>query len=421
MRYAGIQNNRIRVVSSSSFISQDLTVIEVSKSLDGVSDEELMLSYRVRNNQLTSIHSKKAVKELKVALVSNYRQRCGISTYFEYLMPLLVKQLGDFRLFVEENDKPTGEFQYPDKTVVCWRRGEPTDRLVKAIKEYDPDIVWFNQEWGLFPNACNWLSMLTQLSEYRIITTLHSVFPEHLDKTICEAAIPEIVVHLEGAKEALEKKGVRSKIKAISHGCYPVSNEGKLWNMYRSPNTFLQVGFGFKYKGMPTSIKAAAILKKKYADVFLTILFSESHQNKVGHQMYYDELIRLINELGMQNNIAIIRGYQSDEVIDSYFRTNTIAVFPYESEPGHLVWGSSGAARLAMSRKVPVISSSIPHFSDLPTIKADTPEQIAHELDILFSDTKKQAAQIQKQLDYIKENSWEKVAQKYIDIFENGY
>ena len=71
--------------------------------------------------------------------------------------------------------------------------------------------MWINHEFGLWPNASYWLSMLTQLSEYRIITTLHSVFPQHYDKTICEAAIPEIIVHSEGAKQALEKKGVRSK------------------------------------------------------------------------------------------------------------------------------------------------------------------------------------------------------------------
>jgi glycosyltransferase involved in cell wall biosynthesis len=127
--------------------------------------------------------------------------------------------------------------------------------------------------------------------------------------------------------------------------------------------------------------------------------------------------MRLVETLNIAENVAIIRGYQSDISIDAYLRTNKVAVFPYGSEAGHEVWGSSGAARLAMSRGIPVISSSIPHFRDLPTIKADTPEDIAKELDHLFFNTKAQQDQIDKQLKFIEENSWEKVAKKMLDIF----
>ena len=73
-----------------------------------------------------------------------------------------------------------------------------------------------------------------------------------------------------------------------------------------------------------------------------------------------------------------------------------------------------------MSKNIPVITSSIPHFSDTPSIKADTPEEIAHELDKLFSDPKLVAAQLKKRNEFIEENSWENTALKYIKIFENG-
>lgn len=415
-KWIAYKDGRVKAISSHLFESKELQVLEAPKTLDAFSNEEIMLA-RVKDNQVVLPHTKKEAKQLKLAIITNIFERCGISTYSEHLIEQLSKYIGEFRIFAENNDTPTDtKRKWP--VVECWKRNETPTNLIKQLKEYDPDVIWISHEWGLWPNARHWLTLLTQLSEYRIITTLHSIFPDHLDKTISEAAIPEIIVHSYGAKLALEKKGVKSKISVIPHGSYELSNQSKLWNIYRSEHTIIQQGFGFKYKGMTTSIKAVAILKLKYPDIFLTILFSESPFNKLGHQNYYDELTALIKELNIEDNIAIIRGYQTDEVIDAYYRVNKVAVFPYESEPGHLVFGASGAARLAMAKGIPTISSSIPHFIDTPTIKAETPEQIAAALDILFSDPKKQTEQIEKQNQYARENNWDITAQRYVKVFE---
>ena len=72
-----------------------------------------------------------------------------------------------------------------------------------------------------------------------------------------------------------------------------------------------------------------------------------------------------------------------------------------------------------MAKGLPVITSSIPHFSDLPTIKADSPEQMAQKIDVLFADDNMKQEQIKKQNQYIIDNSWSNMAKKYIDLFEN--
>ena len=247
-----------------------------------------------------------------------------------------------------------------------------------------------------------------------------SVF-HHRDKTIVEAAIPEIVVHLEGAKDVLKnQKHIPGKVYVIPHGCFPCTNRERLWNFYKSEKTFLQFGFGFRYKGWENSIKAVSILKQRHSDVFFTGLFSESPHNKSEHQIYYDELMELVEKLGLEENVAIIRGYQSEESIDSYMRTNQATLFPYISHPAHEVFGASGAARIAMSKGLPVVTSSVNHFSDLPTIKADSPEEIANALEALFLNHKHRENQINVQIDYLNENTWENVAKRYISLFENG-
>ena len=114
----------------------------------------------------------------------------------------------------------------------------------------------------------------------------------------------------------------------------------------------------------------------------------------------------------------MLSGYQSDAVLDSFLRTNQATIFPYISHPDHEVFGASGAARMAMAKGLPVITSSVNHFSDLPSIKADSPEDLAMALDGLFSFSEARELQLQKQLNYLSENTWEKIGLRYIDVFE---
>lgn len=426
MRYAGIKNNRVIIISNEPIKHNDLTIIEIPDELDHVSAEELMTGARFSNQKLHSKLAKKPAKEMKIALVGNWKMRCGIATYSENLWPQVVKHVGDFKLFIENNDVTTGDVTEigsqkidPSKVVACWKRGESLKELVDELKAYEPDVIWIQHEFGLWPHAGRWLSFMSQLTDYRVIVTMHSVF-HHKDKTIVEAAIPEIVVHLEGGKKVLkEEKQIPGAVYVIPHGCFPCNNRDKLWNFYKSEKTFMQFGFGFRYKGWENAIKATAILKQKYPDVFFTGLFSESPHNQAEHSFYHNELMQLVKNLGVEENVAIIRGYQSEETLDSYMRTNQATLFPYISHPAHEVFGASGAARIAMSKGLPVVTSSVNHFSDLPTIKADSPEHIAEALEKLFLDASYREAQVNKQISYLTENTWENVGLKYVSLFEN--
>jgi glycosyltransferase involved in cell wall biosynthesis len=425
-RFVGIKNGYIHIISDKLFLTEGIETVELPDSLQNISDINLISDYRFHNGEFSYKFAKKSIKDMKIALVGNWKMQCGIATYSENLWGQISNYLNDFKLFIEKNDSPTGPLNEignkvisPEQIVSCWKRGESLQNLVSEIKNYNPDIIWIQHEFGLWPNAGYWLSLLNQLSDFRIIVTMHSVF-HHKDKTICEAAIPEIVTHLEGGYNILKnEKQIPGKVYVIPHGCSPCADKNKLWNFYKSDKTFVQFGFGFRYKGWENCLYATAILKQKYSDVFFTGLFSESSFNKIEHQTYYNELMNLVNDLSIQENVAIIRGFQSDYTIDSYLRTNQATIFPYVSHPSHEVFGASGAARLAMSKALPVITSSVNHFSDLPTIKANTPEEMAEMLERCFVDKSFKEDQINKQLKFINENSWEIVAHRYISLFEN--
>lgn len=423
-RFVGVKQHRICVVSDNYFNNDGLNIIEVPAELSHLSPAELITSCTVCDNKIKYKHTKKPLSEIKLALVGNWKMRCGIATYSESLWPEVAKHVGNFKLFIEKNDITTGDVHQfgnqllsDDQVVSCWKRGESLSELIKELKEYNPDIIWIQHEFGLWPNARYWLAMMNRLFDHRVIVTMHSVF-HHKDKTIVEAAMPEIVVHLEGGRKLLkEEKEIGGEVYVIPHGCDPFNGD-RLWNFYKSEKTFMQFGFGFRYKGWENSIYATAILKEKYPDVFFTGLFSESPYAKLEHQVYYNELMDIVNRLGLHENVSLIRGFQSDAVIDSFLRTNQATIFPYVSHPDHEVFGASGAARMSMSKGLPVITSSVNHFSDLPTIKADTPEEIANALESVFINKDIRQTQIQLQTSYLQENTWEKIGLRYACLFQ---
>lgn len=425
-KFIGIKNDRIFMISDHKFESDSITLIELPKELHNISPQDLISNYQIVDGKIVNKIQNKEIKDMKIALVGNWKMKCGISTYAEYLWAEVAPRFNHCKLFIEYNDFPTGDiFQLgslqlkDDQVIPCWKRGESLKQLVAELKNYKPDIIWIQHEFGLWSNASYWLSFMNQISEFRTIITMHSVF-HHKDKTICEAAMPEVIVHLDGAYKVLkEEKNIPGKVYVIPHGCNPVNSEGKLWNYYKSNKTFMQFGFGFRYKGWENCIKATAILKQKYKDVFFTGLFSESQFNKVEHQLYYNELMDLVEQLDVVENVAIIRGYQSDESLDSYLRTNQVVIFPYVSHPEHEVFGASGAARMAFSKGCPVVSSSVNHFTDIPTIKADTAEDIAVALEKLFTNQNTKVEQIKIQNQYVEDNTWAKIALKHISVFAN--
>lgn len=424
MRYVGVRNNKICIVSEAPINGSHLDIIEVPYELSHLSPNELITHCRIKDGKIICKMAHKQAKQMKVAFVGNWKQRCGISTYAEKLWPEVIKHVGDFKLFIEENDDPTGDIysigaqKLPqDKVVVCWKRGQSPQKLVDALKEYDPDIIWINHEWGLWYHAGYWLSLMSQLTNHRVITTMHSVF-YHQDKTICEAIMPEIVVHLEGAVPVLkEHKKVSGKVFVIPHGCDP-HDGNRLWNMYRSNHTIIQTGFLHSYKNWHDALRVVACLKEKYEDVFFTGLCSDSSSNNTEQQLYFNDLLKLINRLDIRDNVSLIKGFQSDKVWDSFFRMNRVALFPYASHPDHEVFGASGSARVAFSKGLAVVSSTVNHFSDLPTIKGNTIEEMVAAIDVLFSDPAAYNKQLEIQKSYIDENTWEKIALRYIALFE---
>lgn len=416
-KFIGVKDGKIQVISDNKFINSELEILELPIDLINVSSDKLLSEYYVKDKSIIHKNEIKPAKKLKIAFVTNYGQKCGIATYSNFLYQELNQHLGGCKIFAESFENQPND---TESLIHCWKRGESLTELINAIKDYNPDVILIQHEWGLWHNSRQWISMMSQLSNYRIIVTMHSIF-YHLDKIIVEASIPEMVVHLNGAKDVLTNyKKISGKIHVIPHGCFLPEKKEKLWNFYKTQHNFMQFGFLFKYKGFENSIKAVALLKQKYPDIYFTALCSDNQVATFEHQSYFDELIQMVNQLNIAENVGLIRGFQSDEVLDIFLRMNRAAVFPYVSHKEHECFGSSGATPYAMTKQLPIITSNIHHFENLPTIKAVSPEEIANELDKLFSNNKYCEEQIKKQNEYLEFNSWQNVSKMYLNILENS-
>jgi glycosyltransferase involved in cell wall biosynthesis len=262
--------------------------------------------------------------------------------------------------------------------------------------------------------------MLQLLDSIPHIVVLHSTY-EHLDKTICTSAMKHILVHSNVAKGVLRKLGNKGDIHVIPHGCVQFPERKSLWNIYQTEHAIVQFGFGFFYKGVDRAIEAIAKLKAqkpdKYKDIFYCYYCSESGHCKNIHDEYMSFLMGKVEALGLQDNVVVIKKYNSDEEINNILRTAKLAIFPYLINADNKVYGASGAARIAMANGIPVIASESHLFDELPVPRPTNSDELAAEIDNVFSDWKVKVKMIETQDEYVKTNSWDSVTDRYLAMF----
>jgi glycosyltransferase involved in cell wall biosynthesis len=363
----------------------------------------------------------KSPEGMKVAVICNWRDTCGISTYSKYLVDALRPKVGEIRIFSEFG--PEVDTDRTENVIRCWKRGESMSLAIKLIQDYKPDFVLVQHEYGIFPKATYFLQLIQALDAYPYALVLHSVY-KHLDKTICTSAIRNIIVHSEAAKAVLIETGhAASNISVIPHGCVVFNDVKELWNIFQTPYCIVQFGFGFFYKGVDRAIEAVAHLKrtdKKFQDIFYCYLCSETNKCNSIHNSYLDYLMKKVEDLGVQDNVAIVRKFHTDEVINNYLRTAKLALFPYITDPDNTVYGASGAARVAMANKIPTIASESHLFDDLEGVLPRPKDylELAKAIDEVFSNGQHKAKMLASAERYVAENNWSITADRYVEAIK---
>ena len=411
--YVYLDRNKVVVAVSTSRFSVDGA--ESVRVLDGVVAKNV-IGHRLGTFKDNTV---KPTSELRIAIICNWHTKCGISTYSKYMVDAMRPLVKEIRIFSEVTSFRTAE----DGPEVerCWKRGECLVPMAKKVLEWKPDFVIIQHEYGIFPNAFYFMQMMQLFESTPYVVTLHSVY-EHLDKLVYSSCIKHIVVHSGAGRDVLRHMGNTNQIHVIPHGCVSYEDTTELWNICLNPYTILQFGFGFAYKGVERGLEAIAHLKdrdEKFRRIFYIVLISENDYNSRHHLEYYHKLCEKIKELDLEENVALVRRFHSEQMLCLYLRLAKLAIFPYINNPNNTVFGASGAIRLAVANRIPVIASESHLFDDFEGIvpRPDNPNALADEIDKVFSDTKYRDSIIAGCSLYQKNNSWSNVAQQYLDLY----
>lgn len=358
-----------------------------------------------------------ALEKLKIALVCNWGDRCGIATYSKLLADAWLPKVKALGIFAEYLSFPAID---PPEVVRCWKRGESLVELARQIQQWKPDVVLIQHEFGIFPKATHFLKLLEMLDSIPYAITLHSVY-EHLDKTICTSYIRDAIVHSEAAKASLIRGGHLNDVHVILHGCVQYPETSELWNIFQNDYAIIQFGFGFEYKGIEMAIDAISLLKKtnaKFKNIFYCCLCTENEHTQTIHQEYYGKLIRKVKDLELMDNIAIMRGFLSEKHLCNFMRTAKLAIFPYRSDSRNVVYSASGAIRNALANSIPTVASDCHHFDEFEGIlpRPSNHIELAAEIDKVFSDAKYRSCLAERGKKFVLEHGWGITADLYLDV-----
>lgn len=112
---------------------------------------------------------------MKIALITTWEQRCGIATYSKDLARAL-RDLGhEVRIFAEQTDSAVGETNEFEADR-CWRRQGGIISALGALRDWKPDAIHIQHEFGLFPNTRDFLDFIGYADDVAAtFVTLHTV------------------------------------------------------------------------------------------------------------------------------------------------------------------------------------------------------------------------------------------------------
>lgn len=266
--------------------------------------------------------------------------------------------------------------------VRCWDFNSMSTpvRLLKTIREINPDAVWYNLVFSSFATPEHPVAAfagltapaLTRAAGYYTHVTLHHIL-EHVDfaaagvkpslmlragsyaatKTLLAAN--SVSVLLSGYKRTLMSKYSANNVLLGTHGTFAPQPTPPDFSMRGNPELrILAIGHWGTYKRLETLMEAFPAVLEKVPNAKL-IVAGANHHTKAG----YWESIRAAQPAGLPIEF---RGYVPEEDIPELFATTSVLVLPYDSATG-----SSGPAHQACEYGVPIVCADLHDFREMVT------------------------------------------------------
>lgn len=260
----------------------------------------------------------------------------------------------------------------------CWsfnELGNPV-RLLKAIRDIQPDVVWYNLLFSTFGSkpmpAFSGLTspVLSRLSGRYTHVTLHHLM-DNIDLKDAGIRFPliyrgagylatrmllmanSVSVLLPAYRRTLMERYSGENVHFRAHGILSARPEPPDFSARNNPEQrILAFGKWGTYKRLELLIEAFAMVAEEIPEARLVVAGS-NHPMTPGY-------VESVSERFRGSPFVRFTGYVAEDEISELFRSATVMVMPYSSATG-----SSGVAHLACEYGVPIISAGIPDFREM--------------------------------------------------------
>jgi len=319
---------------------------------------------------------------MKLTYVSTYPPReCGLASFNKNIIHAINYNIQD-KSFSNEGtcvvaiDAEKGKVGYPEevKFIIGQHSQEDYIKAADFVNSSDTDCCILQHEFGIYggDNGVYVLSFVNQL-EKPLIAIFHTVLkkPSYQQKIILQSIAQQadrvVVMGKIAVKLLSELYNIpASKICYVQHGApdidTPAENPFNANSLFKNRRILLTFGLISRNKGLETVIRALPEIVKKHPDVLYVILGS-THPDilRSSGEEYREYLIQLAKELGVNNHLAFINRYVTEEELISYLSAADIYVSPYMNEAQI----TSGTLAYAIGAGAAVIATPYWHATEI--------------------------------------------------------
>lgn len=373
----------------------------------------------------------------EILVITSYPPRlCGIATYSQDLITALNKKFGEsFSIKVCALENEFEKYDYPEevKYILDTSVSSEYPKLARLINQNKQiKIVLVQHEFGFYENQEEAFLQLLKKIKQPLILVFHTVIPnpdEYLRtkvKNIIDSAASIMVMTKSASKILIKDYGTETeKITVIAHGTHlvPHINKELLKEKYRLSGRKVLTTFGLLSSGksIETTLESLpAIIKTSPEVIFLIIGKTHPMVIKSEGEKYRNMLEAKAKELELHDNVRFINNYLALPELLEFLQLTDIYLFT-TNDPNQAV---SGTFVYAMSCACPIISTPIPHASEVLTkdtgiiIDFCNSQQLAEGVMRLFSDEPLRNSLSTNTLQKIISTSWENSAIAHAMLFE---
>lgn len=395
-----------------------------------------------QKKRFSSESNAKSIPETKkklpeILFITSYPPReCGIATYSQDLIKALnnkFKLSFKIKICPLESKNEHHVYSEPTQYILNTDQSNAFHNLATKINDNDAiQIVLIQHEFGFFrKNEADFRQFLNSVLK-PVILVFHTVLPNPNEllkenvKKITESAHSIIVMTSSSAKILINDYGVTpEKISIIAHGTHlvPHSDKALLKEKYKLTGRNVLSTFGLLSSGksIETTLDALPKIIKKNPDV-LFLIIGKTHPSvlKEEGEKYRLMLEAKIEALQLQNHVQFINSYLSLSNLLEYLQLTDIYLFT-SKDPNQAV---SGTFSYAMSCGCPIVSTPIPHASEVLCggsgiiIDFGNVQQLAVEVNHLLLDEQLRKNISANALHKIAPTAWENAAIAHALLFE---